>query len=232
MSRINQVAHLAARLEREILSGQFLPGDQLPSERALSVELGVCRNVVREALGQLVSLGLVRRVHGSGTRVEAPTGRAITVAYQRLLSRPDVRLEHLAEVRLPLETTIAELAARKRTDEQLRRLRKTQDILGNPKRSLESHIKADLEFHALLGEATGNPFFGIVLAPIQQLLIESRRRTLGQYGAELAHGHHECILAAVAAGNAEAAGQAMRYHIQANFEHLQEMSARPLGEEE
>jgi DNA-binding FadR family transcriptional regulator len=227
MSRINQVAHIAAQLERQILSGQLAPGDQLPSERDLSVQLGVSRNVVREALGQLVSLGLVRRVHGSGTHVEAPSGRAISVAYQRLLSRPDVRLEHLAEVRLPLETTIAALAAHKRTNEQLQRLRKTQEILGNPRRSLEAHIKADREFHAILGEATGNPFFQIVLAPIQQLLIESRRHTLGQYGAGLAHRHHGLILDAVAAGNAEAAAQAMREHIQANFEHLQEMSARP-----
>jgi len=194
MSRTDQASLIAARLERDILAGKFAPGDLLPSERDISAQLGVSRNVVREALGRLSSLGLVRRVHGSGTRVEAPSDRAVTLGYQRLLTRADLRLEDLAAVRLPLETTIAALAAARRSDEHLRRLHKTQQVLGNPKKSLEAHVKADIDFHATLGEATGNPFFQIVLAPIQQLLIESRRHTLGRYGAELAHRHHAKIL--------------------------------------
>jgi DNA-binding FadR family transcriptional regulator len=147
----------------------------------------------------------------------------VTLGFQRLLTRSDMHLEDLAAVRLPLETAIATLAAARRTEDDLNRLAKTQKVLGNGKKSLEAHVKADLDFHALLGEATGNPFFPIVLAPIQQLLIESRRRTLGQYGSALAFEHHAKILAAVAAGDAAGAAEAMRFHIQTNFAHLQEI---------
>ncbi len=224
-SRTDHVSHVAGRLERAILAGELAPGDLLPSERDLSAQLGVSRSVVREALHRLASLGLVRSVHGSGTRVEAPSSRAVTVGYQRLLQRPDFRLEDLAAVRLPLETTIAALAARSRTAEHLGRLREAQKILGNPRRSLEAHVRADLDFHAALAEATGNPLFGVVLAPIQQLLIESRRRTLGRYGSDLAHRHHAEILAAVEAGDAAAAEAAMRQHIEANFQHLHESAS-------
>ncbi|HWG41771.1 MAG TPA: FadR/GntR family transcriptional regulator [Gemmataceae bacterium] len=223
MSRTDHVSQVADQLERAILAGEFASGDLLPSERDLSAQLGVSRSVVREALGRLGSLGLVRSVHGSGTRVEAPSDRQVALGYQRLLNRPDFRLEHLAEVRLPLETTIAALAAGKRTTEHLDQLKETQKILGNPRRSLEAQVNADLMFHATLAEATGNPFFQIVLTPIQQLLIESRRRTLGRYGSEIAHQHHAKILAAIESGDAGAAAQAMREHIEANFQHLHQV---------
>jgi GntR family transcriptional regulator, transcriptional repressor for pyruvate dehydrogenase complex len=223
MPRIDHVSQVAEQLEKSILSGEFMAGDLLPSERELSAQLGVSRSVVREALGRLGTLGLVRSVHGSGTRVEAPNDRQVTLGYQRLLHRPDFRLEHLAEVRLPLETSIAALAAARRADEHLERMRRTQKILGNARRSLESHVQADLDFHATLADATGNPVFQIVLAPILQLLIESRRRTLGRYGSDIAFQHHAKILAAVESSDAEAAGRAMHEHIKANFQHLRQV---------
>jgi GntR family transcriptional repressor for pyruvate dehydrogenase complex len=222
MSRVDRVSQVVDRFERAILSGELAPGDLMPSEREISAQMGVSRSVVREALGRLASLGLVRSIHGSGTRVEAPSSRQVTVGYQRLLSRPDFHLEDLAAVRLPLETTIATLAASRRTARHLEQLTRTQTVLGNPRRSLEAHVQADLDFHATLADATGNPLFQVVLAPIQQLLIESRRRTLGRYGSEIAYRHHARILEAVAAGDAEEAARAMRAHIEANFQHLHE----------
>src|SRR5215467_499557 len=144
MPPADRVSEVVRDLEQRILSGQLAAGDRVPSERDLSAQMGVSRSVVREALGRLASLGLVRSVHGSGTRVEAAATRPVTVAYQRLLSRPDFRLDDLSAVRLPLETAIAAAAAARRTDEHLARLEKTQKILGNPRRSLEAHVKADL----------------------------------------------------------------------------------------
>jgi DNA-binding FadR family transcriptional regulator len=222
MSRIDRVSQVVDRFEQAILSGALTPGEQIPSEREISAQMGVSRSVVREALGRLASLGLVRSVHGSGTRIEAPSSRQVTVGYQRLLTRPDFRLEDLAAVRLPLETTIAALAAARRTVDHLEQMNRTQKVLGNSRRSLESHVKADLDFHAVLADATGNPLFQTVLAPIQQLLVESRRRTLGRYGSEIAYRHHARILDAVAAGDADAAAAAMREHLEANFQHLRE----------
>jgi DNA-binding FadR family transcriptional regulator len=224
MSRLDRVSQVADHFEQAILSGELAPGELLPSERELSARMGVSRSVVREALGRLASLGLVRSIHGSGTRVEPAGTRQVTVGYQRLLSRPDCRPEDLSAVRLPLETAIAAAAAARRTDEHLARLEGTQKILGNPRRSLEAHVKADLEFHALLAEATGNPLFQVVLAPIQELLIQSRWRTLGRYGADLACRHHARILEAVRAGDPAAAERAMRAHIKANLQHLGQLA--------
>jgi DNA-binding FadR family transcriptional regulator len=220
MTTVDRVAQVVERLEQMILSEQLGPGDRLPPERELGARLSVSRSVVREALGRLESLGLVESVQGSGTRVATPSGQQITTAYAWMLRHGGCRLEDLSIVRLPLETTIARLAAEHRTAEHLTRLDKTQTVLSNSRRSLKAHIAADLQFHAILAEATGNPMFQLVLAPIQQLLIESRRRTLGSFGVDLAHEHHARILAAVAAQDPDAAASAMADHIQTNTQHL------------
>jgi DNA-binding FadR family transcriptional regulator len=215
--RVSQVAHY---IEQAILTGKWAPGDVLPSERDISAELGVSRSVVREAIGRLASLGLVRSVHGSGTRVEAPSDKPITAGYRRLLRLGEFRLSDLAAVRLPLETAIARLAAAHRRGAHLERLRQAQEVLHDPQVELEAQVQADLDFHATLAEASGNPLFGMVLAPIQELLIESRRRTLSQHGADLAYQHHAVILDAVAIGDATAAEEAMRRHLETNLKHL------------
>ena len=227
MTSVDRVSEIACQLEQAILSGEYAAGDQLPSERDISAQQGVSRSVVREALGRLASLGLVRSVRGSGTRVAAPSSRQITVGYERLFRGTEFRLEDLSAVRLPLETTIATLAAQRRTPEQLARLEATQQVLHAPEATLDSHVRADLEFHAILAEASGNPLFQIVLAPIQELLMESRRRTLGIYGAEVALAHHARILEAVAAQDGGAAAEAMRAHIEANSMHLTRLDSRP-----
>jgi DNA-binding FadR family transcriptional regulator len=218
----DRVSELVAYFEQQILSGKLAPGDQLPSERSISDSMDVSRSVVREAINRLASLGLVRSLHGSGTRVEAPSGRPITQGYQRLLRQGEVELHQLAQVRLPLETTIAGLAARHRTPEQLGRLEATQEVLSQGRAGLEAHVRADLEFHALLAEASANPLFGMVLAPIQELLIESRRRTLGRHGARLACEHHGAILEAVRRQDEAGAVEAMRRHLELNVRHLAE----------
>ena len=88
-------------------------------------------------------------------------------------------------------------------------------------------MEADLQFHALLAAATGNPVFQLVLAPIQELLIESRRRTVGRFGAGLAYQHHAKILAAVEAGQPAAAAAAMREHLAVNLQHLTKLASPP-----
>jgi len=57
------------RLRRAIVSGQYRPGDALPSERALSETHRVNRHAVREAIKRLQQAGLVQVTHGGATRV-------------------------------------------------------------------------------------------------------------------------------------------------------------------
>ena len=156
----------------------YVPGEQLPPERSFSASLGVSRGVLREALGTLAGMGFVKGRRGSGTRVEPPSSQHVSDGYQRLLSRLDHHPMHLCAVRLPLETSIASLAAIHRTGEHLDALERTQHVLASPRRKIDACIRADLEFHSILADASGNPIFEIVLAPIKGFLLEYRRRAV------------------------------------------------------
>ncbi|MFN8858514.1 MAG: FadR/GntR family transcriptional regulator [Planctomycetaceae bacterium] len=220
---LDRVSDISRQLERAIVQGEYSPGQRLPPERLLSSQFQVSRSVVREALGRLASLGLVESRQGSGTRVTAPNGRQVSLGYERLLREVPERLADLASVRLTLETSIAALAARHRRPEHLRELERLQQILHQPRKSLAAHVKADGDFHATLAEAAGNPFFSLVLAPIHDLLTESRLQTLRRYGASIAWQHHQRILEAIRAQDADEAARAMEEHLTVNSRHLSEI---------
>src|SRR5262249_38483150 len=61
---------LAQTLINEIESGRYPVGDLLPTEFELCEQFGASRFTVREAIKQLVQLGLVARQPGVGTRVK------------------------------------------------------------------------------------------------------------------------------------------------------------------
>src|SRR3954454_7263744 len=206
-ARVFQVVH---EIQDRIASGRYVPGQQIPPEREFCAALGVSRSVLREALSTLAGMGLVKTRQGSGTRIQPPSSRQVSESYERLLSRHDHHPEHLCAVRLPLETSIAALAAIHRTDEHLEGLRRTQRVLARPRQSIGKYTDADLEFHSILADASGNPMFEVVLAPIQGLLMEYRRRAVPRFGADVVLEHHGRILAAVEAGDAENASQCMR----------------------
>ncbi len=73
-------AALEGSLREAVSSGRLGPGTRLPSSRALAGDLGIARNTVAEAYGQLVAEGWLTARQGSGTRVAervAPAGPAL-----------------------------------------------------------------------------------------------------------------------------------------------------------
>ena len=79
-----------------ILAGKFARGDTITSERALAEQLGVSRNIVRNALRRLEEHGLVEAVSTSGRRVRASkkrrgTGTAGVVRRDRLAAQGNSR---------------------------------------------------------------------------------------------------------------------------------------------
>lgn len=209
----DRVAHVVDHLEQRIFSGEFKPGDLLPAERELSAELGVSRSVVREALGKLDSLGLVQRRQGSGTRVAPPTTAPALKTFQRMFQSGDVDLNDLTEARLPLEIAMVRIAAQRRTDEHVRKLEQQQAILQDEHLDVESHLRADEAFHAILAEAAGNPMFGMLLEPVQLLRHEPYRKHYDEYQLRQAHAEHQAILDAIRNRDAGAAEAAVRSHL-------------------
>jgi GntR family transcriptional regulator, transcriptional repressor for pyruvate dehydrogenase complex len=214
MPNSERVLQVVNEIQQRIALGRYVPGEHLPAERSLSAALGVSRGVLREALRTLGGMGLVKSRHGSGTRVEQPRIQHVSAGYQHLLTRLDHHPEYLFAIRISLEPNIAALAATHRTDEHLAALEQTQKVLARPRPSFDTCIQADLEFHSILADATGNPMFEIVLGPVQGLLLEYRRRANPHCGRKLILEQHGRILNAVKAQDPDQARNYMNEHVE------------------
>ncbi|MBV9353926.1 MAG: FadR family transcriptional regulator [Chloroflexi bacterium] len=204
------------QIEQLISESELQPGDRLPAERELGDAFGVSRTVVREAVRALVAKGLVEVRPGGGTVVRQPSAAIVSDALTFLLkSAPGgAALGHLREARRVLEPALAELAAARRTDDDIRAMEHELLRMRDPKTSAEDWAHADVQFHAAIARATHNPIFGIILHSIQDLLLEVRLIAVElpetrQKGSS----HHEHVLKAIREGNTSAARRAMSIHL-------------------
>jgi len=207
------------RLRKRILKKG--PHDLLPSQGDLAAELGVSRTVLREAMKHLEAEGLLDIAQGRRIRVRPAGPQASLRSLDAMLRRSPGSLAHLLEVRRPLESEIAALAADRRTPAHLELLETSLKEL-HVLRTLELRVDADLRFHRTLPEATGNPVFLLLLDTVAGLLRASRYASIGTHGAQAAIDGHRDILDAVQARKPAAARDAMLRHLAANEAQLKD----------
>ena len=167
---------LAERLGHDIDTGRLRPGDRLPTEQRLADAHGVSRTVVREAVHQLKSRGLLRSRQGSGVYVTAaPSGEAFTLDLALIDSIDDVL--RVREVRRALEAETAALAAERATRLQVATLRRALKAIDRSAAEGRDGVEEDLAFHRLLAQTAGNPHFGRILEFLEQYSEEAMRVT-------------------------------------------------------
>jgi GntR family transcriptional repressor for pyruvate dehydrogenase complex len=210
--RGNMVEETVQRLESCIFAGTLAAGEQLPPEGRLAETIGVSRTVIREAMRNLAARGLIEVSQGKPARVRPADPEQVSLALHTFLQRGGHPLLHLIEVRIPLETEIAALAAVRATPAQIAQLEENNAYLAETK-TLADGVEADLCFHRLLAEATGNPVFGLLLKTLGDLMKQSRETTFERTGVPAAYDGHQEITAAVRRADSEAARGAMLRHL-------------------
>ncbi|RYZ05187.1 MAG: FadR family transcriptional regulator, partial [Comamonadaceae bacterium] len=200
---------LAARLAAQIASGMLRPGDRLPTEQQLAATHGVSRTVVREAVHQLKSKSLVQSRQGSGVFVAAPPVHHPLVFDPRVLDSVQ-SVVHVVEVRRVLEGEIAALAAERATRAQIAALRRALASIDAAAAAGLDGVAEDLAFHRVIGEATGNPQFRLLLGFLEQYLREGMRITRGNEARRIdfmtaVQTEHRAIFEAIAARDPVAA---------------------------
>ena len=229
----NLTADLAADLRNRIVDGVIQPGEKLPSENTLISDFGVSRTVVRAALTRLQAEGLVETERGRGSFALTPPAEGPS---EGLGIRPVVTTEdrlHLLAFRMGVETEAAALAARNRTERQLRAVSTALDTFTESSGHPAHAMKADFEFHRAVAAASGNPYFSDCLAALGQTMIAMPRTRLMTGVEHYARDHfdqvvleHRSIRDAIADGDDAAAAAAMRTHL-ANSRRRFKASARP-----
>lgn len=189
------------------------PGDRLPGERELADVLSVSRASVREALRVLHYIGVVDVRPGEGTFVAMTPPTPLDPSMYSLLSERTALLD-LLEARRILEEGIVHLAARRATRDDLEAI---EEFLAQRAPALEAgkrDVESDLQFHALLAEATGNMMLVSAMRHLNEMWLQAREKT----GRKDASPHkalrfHRQILAAVRRRQPAAARRILRRHL-------------------
>jgi GntR family transcriptional repressor for pyruvate dehydrogenase complex len=205
------VEQILALIKNETLK----KGDQLPTERDLTETFKVSRTTVREAIRSLESMKLVESRQGNGTYVLL-SGKEIEV--QNLctaLFHDEDDLREIFHVRNIIEPHIAQLAAERATPAEIQKLEEIVEQHENYLGSVSQTIDTDTAFHMALAGAARNRVMSRLVHALIDLLAESRKEVLQSdlRALESLRGH-KLVLDAIKAGDAAAAREAMRRHLQ------------------
>lgn len=220
LDKVNRGPHLstlvASSISREIAQGRLKPGDQLPTEQALAQTFGVSRNVVREAIARLRSEGRIWSQQGRGAFVaDVPNSTVLTIDNDTLLQVD--AFQSLFELRGILEVQAAGIAAERRSIEDLEAMRSALAVMREAPYGSVNWLKADVEFHRTIAAATRNiymvQFLLFVSERVRESILAAGNRQGSDDMASITLGEHDRILAAIEAGNAEAARTAMLQHL-------------------
>ncbi|HPT51496.1 MAG TPA: FCD domain-containing protein [Accumulibacter sp.] len=211
---------IAHQLETRILEGSLKPGDRLPAERELALELGVSRPSLREAIKKLVSRDLLVSRQGGGTYVTDRLDAGFIDPWQQLLDQHPFLQNDVLEFRFLLEASAAELAAERATDSDLARLdevyRRLDAAYSGGDRGTQ--VDADVAFHLTIAETAHNALYAHLVSSVMRLLHEHVRRTLREIALSAETGQqlmaqHRAIRDAIVGREPALARQAAQAHI-------------------
>lgn len=202
------------QIQQQILSGELQPGDQIPAERDLADRFGVSRTAVREAIKSLTEKGLIEVFVGRGTFVTNLSPDRVVESITLLLRNERDNVESLEEARQLLEVQSARLAAQRRSEEHIARLREISAEIETERSVSPRLVDRNTEFHVEVARATGNPVLVLMSQTIVALLRGERlERDDFDDNLPAAFASHRAIVDAIAEGDADRAAQAMTDHL-------------------
>jgi DNA-binding FadR family transcriptional regulator len=149
-------------------------GARIPSEGETSEALQVSRGVVREAYRALQTAGVLDVGNGRSPRVGRLSNRGFAQFLCHALYTEQATPAQVLDLRYSIEVRAAELAARQRTDADVRALRREAQTMLDSLEQRQRFTNADIRFHQILCRATGNPLFEL----LSNALFESLAQTI------------------------------------------------------
>ena len=200
-------------------------GDRLPAERKLCEQLGVSRSSLREAIQQLISMGILLSKVGAGTFLQQLPNNwsqdQIVQPLSLLIDQDPAYRFDVQEARTILEGGTAWYAAERATSEDLKNIRECYDqiayfqALGDD----DQAARADAKFHLAIAEASHNLVLIQMMRSLFDLLqfnvVLGRRKVYSEsHRFDQLHDQHFQVMAAIERRDPEAAQKAVCGHIE------------------
>lgn len=206
--------HVLDRLKAMITSGEYPPGEALPSEREMMASYGVGRPAIREAMQALANMGLITIKHGERARVRPLSAKAavgqIDLVAQLMLSASPTMLENLKDARRFFERGMVREAAQKADAADIEELDRLVEEQAAVVGDVEAFVAADRRFHGKIAAISRNAIFDAVAEAMLGWLHDHQiepSATIAQ--RRLALAEHAAIVKCIKARDADGAEAAL-----------------------
>lgn len=201
---------------------KLMEGDKLPSERELAQELGVSRNILREAIVSLSATGILEVRERQGIFVKNSYQDSSLEILKSLQMLPADFVSYQMEVRMIISVPATELAALRRTDDDLRKIHECFDSFVScpytTKEEQERNGKWEALLHRLVNDAAHNPILSRINESINKL-VESNNSLVHHHilhepgWIEHIQKQHRMIIQALEEKNSTVAGNVLKEHL-------------------
>lgn len=197
------------------------PGEKLPSERMMSEKFGVSRSNVREAIQKLELYGLLKSIPQSGTFIANIGIVALNGMIDDILRLEEQDFKSLVETRILLELKTARMAANRRTEEDLEKMKEALDAYTEKVLNGEDAVQEDLLFHLAIAKAARNSTINTFMLIITPEIITNFEKyhvcdtSLAQEGIK----EHLAIFEAIKEQNPQKAKQKMKDHFKVLYQY-------------
>ena len=225
-NRGNASDRLAERIRSLILSGEFPAGYVFPNETRFCERLGVGRGTLRDAYKALESNGFITRIRHVGTVVNGFSDISKASPLKTSLMMSDYA--ELMEFRIMIEAELAGLAAKRATEDHLRRMEYFLEQMQSNAGDLEKLTEYDTAFHMEIAKASGNRILISTMENAEDIFRDGVYQAFQvdtERNVRQALQIHSRILEAIRAGDSEAAYTLMRRHIVAVSERMEKSHA-------
>ena len=203
-------------LHKKIISGEFKPGDNLPSQDKLADQYSVSRNTIREAINRLMVMGLVSSKQGIGTVVEPISAGSYMASLSSHLMLHPITVRDFIEARVAVEQMTVRLAAIRATPIERERLK---EIMSQMKiyyrdKDVAAFSEWSSRFHIEMARMSGNS----VLLKFLETIWDFLRNFISEMSKisdsmENTMKYHSEIYQAVITGDGDLAQEAMHRHL-------------------
>jgi len=212
---------IIAQIKELINHKNLEPGDKLPSERMLSEKFGVTRGNIREAIQKLEFYGILKSIPQSGTFVANIGVIAMNGMIDDILSLEEPDFKSLVETRILLELKTARLAALRRTEEDLVRIKEALDAFTDCVLKGEDAVQEDLLFHLAIAKASGNGTMNTFMLSITPEIITNfeKYHVCDEGQAQKGIQEHREIYNAIVAQDPKLAKEKMKVHFKILYQY-------------
>lgn len=157
-NKINNSAvsqNIISQIQHQIIKGNLVAGDKLPSERDLTSQFNASRASIREALKSLEVLGLIESKQGDGNYITNNVTSSFYVPSSLSFKLSEGKLEEVVEYRQLIETFAVSKAVKTATEEDILELKNLQEKMITSK-SNKKKIHYDFLFHNKIIELSQN----------------------------------------------------------------------------